>query len=94
MVLKVFVPAAHSSPMVRCSACWPTACRRTCLLPQNQVEVELAGILEGRDRIEAVEIIRDRRAERRVPTAELAKTGSLGKLTFSSSGWFLVRDRE
>jgi hypothetical protein len=58
---------------------------------RNQVDVELAGVLEGRDRIEELEIIRDGRVERRVPAAELAKTGSLGKLTFSSSGWFLVR---
>jgi hypothetical protein len=58
---------------------------------QDQVDVELAGVLEGRDRIEAVEIIRDGRVERRVPAQEFAKTGSLGKLTFSSSGWFLVR---
>ncbi len=57
----------------------------------DQVDVELNGVLEGRDRVDAVEIIRDGRVERRVPVAELAKTGSLGKLTFSSSGWFLVR---
>jgi len=58
---------------------------------QHQVDVELAGVLEGRDRVEAIEIIRDGRVERRVPVAELAETGSLGKLTFRSSGWFLVR---
>ncbi len=57
----------------------------------NKIEVELTGVLEGRDRVEAVEIIRDGRVERRVPAAELARTGSLGKLTFLSSGWFLVR---
>jgi hypothetical protein len=34
---------------------------------QNQVDVELAGVLEGRDRIEVLEIIRDGRVERRVP---------------------------
>jgi hypothetical protein len=57
----------------------------------DRVDVELDGILEGRDRVDAVEIIRDGRVERRVPATELAKTGSLGKLTFKSSGWFLVR---
>jgi hypothetical protein len=60
-------------------------------MAQDQVDVELAGVLEGRDRIEALEIICNGRVERRVPAAELARTGSLGKLTFSSSGWFLVR---
>jgi hypothetical protein len=58
---------------------------------QNQVDIKLSGVLESRDQIEELEIIRDGRVERRVPAAELAKTGSLGKLTFSSSGWFLVR---
>jgi hypothetical protein len=57
----------------------------------DQVDVELTGVLQGRDRVEAVEIIRDGRVERRVPVAELGRTGSLGKLTFGSSGWFLVR---
>jgi hypothetical protein len=58
---------------------------------QDRVDFELEGVLEGRDRVENVEIIRDGRVERRVAVAELAKTGSLGKLTFKSSGWFLVR---
>jgi len=57
----------------------------------DQVEIELAGVLEGRDRVEAIEIIRDGKVERGVPVAEFARTGSLGKLTFTSSGWFLVR---
>jgi hypothetical protein len=57
----------------------------------DQVDVELAVLLDGRDRVEAVEIIRDGRIERRVPTAKLAKPAALGKLTFTSSGWFLVR---
>jgi hypothetical protein len=58
---------------------------------QSQVDVDLTGVLEGRDRVEVVEIIRDGHVERRVPAADLKRTGSLGKLTFSSSGWFLVR---
>jgi len=57
----------------------------------HQVEIELSGVLEGRDRVESLEIIRDGRVERRVAAAEFAKTGTLGKLTFTSSGWFLVR---
>src|SRR5207237_443233 len=38
-----------------------------------------------------VEIIRDGEVVKRVKVEELARTGSLGTLTFESSGWFLVR---
>jgi hypothetical protein len=58
---------------------------------QDQVEIELSGILEGRDRVEDVEIIRDGTVVEKVPAAQLARGGSFGKLTFKSSGWFLVR---
>ncbi len=58
---------------------------------RSQVEIELSGVLEGRDRVESLEIIRDGQIERRVTAAEFARTGTLGKLNFTSSGWFLVR---
>jgi hypothetical protein len=58
---------------------------------RDNLEIELTGSLEGRDNVPAIEIIRDGRVERHVSPAEFAKTGSLGKLTFNSSGWFLVR---
>jgi hypothetical protein len=58
---------------------------------QDKLEVNLDGVLEGRDQVEAIEIIRDGRVVRRVPAAEFARSGSLGMLTFTSSGWFLVR---
>ena len=38
-----------------------------------------------------MEIIRDGEVARRVSVEELARTGSLGTLTFKASGWFLVR---
>jgi hypothetical protein len=58
---------------------------------RDKVEIDLTGNLEGRDTVPAIEIIRDGRVERRVPAAEFSKTGSLGRLTFNTSGWFLVR---
>jgi hypothetical protein len=57
----------------------------------QQVDLELTGVLEGRDKVSQLEIIRDGRIERQVAAAEFAKSGSLGKLTFNTSGWFLVR---
>jgi hypothetical protein len=57
----------------------------------DQVDLDLSGILEGRDTVEDIEIIRDGNVVQKLPAAQLAKGGSLGKLTFKSSGWFLVR---
>jgi hypothetical protein len=53
---------------------------------QKAVSIELAARLDGRDPVEAFEIIRDGKLVRTVPLKE-----SLGTLDFSSSGWFLVR---
>jgi hypothetical protein len=48
--------------------------------------IELDAKLDGRDPVEALEIIRDGKVERRVPVKE-----GLGRLEFKVSGWFLVR---
>lgn len=55
------------------------------------VAIPLTGVLEGRDRVEWVEIIYNGRVERKVSAAELARTKSLGALNCTASGWFLVR---
>jgi hypothetical protein len=55
------------------------------------VKVALEGELKTRDTIRFAEIIRDGEVERRVSVAQFARTGSLGTLTFKTSGWFLVR---
>ena len=54
-------------------------------------EVELKATLTSKDPIAAIEIVRDGKVERAVAPADLEKTGSLGKLRFEKSGWFLVR---
>jgi hypothetical protein len=55
------------------------------------LHVRLDALLEGRDPMSQVEIIKNGRVERRVPVAELRGTGSLGEISFNESGWFLVR---
>jgi hypothetical protein len=55
------------------------------------LEIELRGSLEGRDRVPALEVIRDGKPERTAGADEFARTGSLGRLRFERSGWFLVR---
>jgi hypothetical protein len=59
--------------------------------PRQAVEVELKGELTTRDTIRFLEIIKDGEVERRVSVEDFARTGSLGTLTFRTSGWFLVR---
>ena len=59
--------------------------------PGGAVQVALKGELTTRDTIRFVEVIRDGEVERRVSVEEFARTGSLGTLTFKTSGWFLVR---
>jgi len=50
------------------------------------LSIELEAKLDGRDPVEALEIIRDGKVERKVPVKE-----GLGRLEFKESGWFLVR---
>jgi hypothetical protein len=57
----------------------------------QEVAVELKGELTTRDTIRFLEIIRDGEVVRRVSVEDFARTGSLGTLTFRTSGWFLVR---
>ncbi|HXX94730.1 MAG TPA: CehA/McbA family metallohydrolase [Planctomycetota bacterium] len=53
---------------------------------EKQVTVELAAQLDGREPVESFEIIRDGRLERSVAVKD-----PLGRLEFTTSGWFLVR---
>jgi hypothetical protein len=59
--------------------------------PGKEVKVDLRGELITRDPIRFIEIIRDGETVKRVSVEEFARTGSLGTLTFNTSGWFLVR---
>jgi len=58
---------------------------------EREVQVQLKASLTSNDPIRHVEIIKNGQVERKIAVAELAKTGSLGTLTFNESGWFLVR---
>jgi hypothetical protein len=57
----------------------------------EELEIALTARLTTRDAISFVEIIRNGQVERKVPAAEVLKTGSLGSIRFDASGWFLVR---
>ena len=55
------------------------------------LDIKLDAALTTRDAISALEIIKDGQVERRVPYEEWARTGTLGRVRFERSGWFLVR---
>ena len=59
--------------------------------PGQALEIKLDAALTTRDAISALEIIKDGQVERRVPYEEWTRTGTLGRVRFDQSGWFLVR---
>jgi hypothetical protein len=58
---------------------------------RKELRIDLTAELTSRDPVQFVEIVQNGSVARRVPTEELRRGGSLGALTFSASGWFLVR---
>jgi hypothetical protein len=55
------------------------------------VELDVKVSLTSKDPIRFLEIIKNGQVERRVPYEDWAKTGTLGRISFQKSGWFLVR---
>lgn len=53
---------------------------------ETSISIDLAAALDSRDPVDRVEIVRNGRVERQVAAQE-----PLGKIEFTSSGWFLVR---
>jgi len=47
--------------------------------------------LDSRDKITAIQIIKNGKIEKSVPYAEWIKTNDIGSITFKKSGWFLIR---
>src|SRR5213593_976 len=78
-----------NGPLLRCRANgeWPGKV----FSARKEIEVELTARLTVREPVSAIEVIMNGRVERTVPFADWERTGSLGKLKFTESGWFLVR---
>src|SRR5262249_35917007 len=57
----------------------------------KEIDIDLKADLTARETIRAFEIIKNGRVERTVPYGEWTKSGTLGKVHFKESGWFLVR---
>jgi hypothetical protein len=58
---------------------------------QTPLEIDIDVTLTSRDRVTAIEIIKNGKIERAVPTDGQSQPIDLGKMTFRNSGWFLVR---
>ena len=61
------------------------------LSKRGELKVKLAGLLDSRDPIKAVEIIRNGAVVQTLPASKLKRGGQFATLTFKESGWFLVR---
>jgi len=57
----------------------------------EEIELEIDVSLTSRDKVPAIEIIKNGTVEKAIPLGATSKTGRLGTLTFKTSGWFLVR---
>ncbi len=78
-----------NGPLLRCkvNGQWPGHVFKA----NAPLEIEIEATLATRDPISAIEIIKNGRVERAVPFEEWKRTGKLGKVKFTESGWFLVR---
>lgn len=60
--------------------------------PQGEaLKLKLEAVLDCRDPIASIEIIKNGAVVYTVPYGEFKETGSLGELRFDRSGWFLIR---
>jgi Alpha-1,3-glucanase catalytic domain D1 len=83
------VMVVSNGPLLRCKANghWPGHTFNA----NSPLEIEIEAALATRDAIPAIEIIKNGWVERAVPFEEWKRTGKLGKVKFTESGWFLVR---
>ena len=57
----------------------------------RNITLQLNVELKSNDHVPAIEVVKNGVVVRAMPTKTVLKTGSLGSLTFQSSGWFLIR---
>ncbi|MHC4177444.1 MAG: CehA/McbA family metallohydrolase, partial [Planctomycetota bacterium] len=57
----------------------------------GEIKIDVKVSLRTRDKVPAIEIVKNGRVERGLPPERLPASGSLGTLTFNRSGWFLIR---
>jgi len=85
---RVFV---SNGPLLRCRANGQLPGHIFKAQAGQALDLNVAAALESRDLVSSIEIIQNGRVTRTVPHSEWKRTGSLGKIKFEESGWFLIR---
>jgi hypothetical protein len=80
-----------NGPLLRCRANGRLPGEVFAAAEGDTLEIEIDAMLNSRDPVPALEIIRDGKAVRSVAPGVNGRRIGLGKLTFTESGWFLVR---
>lgn len=85
---RVFV---SNGPLLRCRADGQLPGHTFRSETGAELDLKLEAVLDSRDPISAIEIIRDGRVIRTLSDSSWKRTVSLGAINFKESGWFLVR---
>jgi hypothetical protein len=85
---RVFV---SNGPLLRCRANGELPGHIFKAQAGKPLEIDVKAALDSRGPISSLEIIQNGRVARSVTYAEWKQSGSLGKVQFKESGWFLVR---
>ena len=85
---RVFV---SNGPLLRCRANGQLPGHVFKVVPGDNLKVQIEASLDSRDPVAALEIIQNGQVIHRVADVSRTRSGSLGTLTFTQSGWFLVR---
>ena len=85
---QVFV---SNGPLLRCRANGQLPGQVFHAAAGETFKLKLEAVLDSRDPVSTLEIVRNGRVERAVPVADLKRPGAFGEITFAESGWFLVR---
>jgi hypothetical protein len=80
-----------NGPLLRCRANGKLPGEVFTAAAGEKIEIEIDATLNSREPVPAVEIVRDGKVVRSIPVSADGQRASLGKLTFTESGWFVVR---
>jgi hypothetical protein len=80
-----------NGPLLRCRANGKLPGEVFTATRGKAIELEIDALLNSRDPVPTIEIVRDGKIVRSVPATTDGQPVHLGKLTFNESGWFLLR---
>ena len=80
-----------NGPLLRCRANGELPGQIFTAPPGKELRLDLDLSLSSSDPISSIEVVKNGRVELKVPFEDWKRTGKLGTLGFTQSGWFLVR---